>query len=123
MAETKMTNRDFYEAIVNADVAEELKDFAAAALEKLDATNAARRKANEEKKAEKEAEKAPIREAVFGCITEEPKTASTLIEEAGVEIKPQAIPSLLKPLVEEGKVVKTEIKVTGKGKVRGYALA
>lgn len=120
-----MTNREFFEAIVNAnEVNDELKEFAAAAIEKLDATNEARRKANDEKKAEKEAEKAPIREAVLACIDAEvPKTASTLIEEAGVDIKPQAVPALLKPLVEAGVVAKTEIKVTGKGKVRGYVLA
>ena len=70
----------------------------------------------------KEAEKAPIREAIFAVIATEAKTASDLIAEAGVDIKPQAIPSLLKPLVDEGKVIKTDIKVKGKGTVRGYAL-
>ena len=50
-------------------------------------------------------------------------TATTLIAEAGVEIKPQAIPSLLKGLVEDGTVVKSDVKVVGKGKQRGYALA
>ncbi len=43
--------------------------------------------------------------------------------EAGVELKPQAIPSLLKALVEEGTVVKSQVKVTGKGKQVGYARA
>ena len=78
----------------------------------------------EAKKAlEKEAERAPIRDAIMAVMTTEPKTATTLIAEAGVEIKPQAIPSLLRGLCEEGIVVKTEVKVTGKGKQRGYALA
>lgn len=117
-----MTQREFYEAVVNANVSEELTAFAQAGIEKLDKTNETRKEKAAEKAAAKEAEKAPIRDAIFAVITDEPKTASTLIEEAGVEIKPQAIPSLLKPLIEAGQVGKTDIKVSGKGSVRGYVL-
>lgn len=118
-----MTNREFYEAVVNAQVSEELTEYAKVAIEKLDHTNSLRREVAVKKAAEREVEKAPIREAIVKCITAEPKTASTLIAEAGVEIKPQAIPSLLKGLIEEGTVVKTPVKITGKGKQVGYALA
>lgn len=117
-----MTQREFYQAVIEANINEELVAFAQAGIEKLDKTNAKRVEKTAEKAAEKEAIKAPIREAIYAVITAEPKTASTLIEEAGVEIKPQAIPSLLKPLVEAGKVVKADIKVKGKGTVRGYVL-
>lgn len=117
-----MTQREFYEAVVNANVSEELTAFAQAGIEKLDKTNETRKEKTAEKAAAREAEKAPIREAIFKVITDEPKTASTLIEEAGVEIKPQAIPSLLKPLIEEGKIYKTDVKVKGKGTQRGYVL-
>lgn len=116
-----MTQREFYEAVVNANVSEELTAFATEGIAKLDKTNEARKEKTAEKAAAKEAEKAPIREAIFAVITTEGKTASTLIEEAGVDIKPQAIPSLVKPLIEAGKVIKTDIKVKGKGTVRGYA--
>lgn len=117
-----MTQREFYEAVVNANISEELTAFATAGIEKLDKTNETRKVKTAEKAALKEAEKAPIREAIFAVIATEAKTASDLIAEAGVDIKPQAIPSLLKPLVDEGKVIKTDIKVKGKGTVRGYAL-
>ncbi len=116
-----MTQREFYEAVVNANVSEELTAFATAGIEKLDKTNETRKVKTAEKAAVKEAEKAPIREAIFAVITTEAKTASDLIAEAGVDIKPQAIPALLKPLVEAGEVIKTDIKVKGKGTVRGYA--
>ena len=116
-----MTNREFYEAVVAAQINDELTQFATDAIAKLDHTNELRKQKNAEKAVAKEAEKAPIREAILAVITEEPKTASTLIEEAGVEIKPQAIPSLLKGLIEDGIVVKTDIKVKGKGTQRGYA--
>lgn len=117
-----MTQREFYEAVIAANVNEELTAFATAGIEKLDKTNEARKVKTAEKAAAKEAEKAPIRDAILAVITAEPKTASTLIEEAGVEIKPQAIPSLLKPLIEDGVVAKADIKIKGKGTQRGYVL-
>lgn len=117
-----MTGREFYTAVIEANINDELVAFAQNEIVKLDKANEARKAKTAEKAVAKEAEKAPIREAIFAVITAEPKTASTLIEEAGVEIKPQAIPSLLKPLIEAGKVAKADIKVKGKGTVRGYVL-
>lgn len=118
-----MNSRDFLTAIAEGTMNDELMAYAAQELGKMDARNEKAREKAVEKRAEKEAVKAPIREAIFACITDEPKTATTLIEEAGLEVKPQSIPSLLKPLVEEGKVEKVDIKVTGKGTQRGYVLA
>jgi hypothetical protein len=117
-----MTQREFYEAIIAANVNEEITEFATKSIETLDKRNETRREKAAEKAVAKEAEKAPIREAVLAVITAEPKTASTLIAEAGVEIKPQAIPSLLKPLIEDGVIYKADVKVKGKGTQRGYAL-
>jgi len=118
-----MTKREFLEAIVAAGVAEELAEFAGTELAKMDKANEARREKSVEKAAAKEAEKAPLREAIFAVMTDEPKTATTLIEEAGLDIKPQSIPSLVRPLVEAGKVDKVDVKVVGKGKQRGYVRA
>ncbi len=118
-----MTNREFLNAVIEGTVTNEMKEYAAAEIEKLDATNAKRREKMAEKAVEKAAEKAPIREAIVACITDEPKTASTLIAEAGVDIKPQAIPSLLKGLVEDGTLVKVDVKVKGKGTQKGYVRA
>lgn len=118
-----MTNRDFYTAILNANVEDELKAFAQDALQKLDHTNELRRAHMAEKNAEKEAARGPIREAILECVTAEPKTATMLIAEAGVEIKPQAIPSLLRGLVEDGTLTKVPVKIKGKGTQVGYARA
>lgn len=115
-----MTKRDFYVAIANADVPVEIKEYAVAAIEALDASNEKNRAKAAEKRAEKIAEKAPIREAILAVITEEPKTATTLIAEAGVEITPQAIPGLLKGDVEAGVIAKVDIKVPKKGTQKGY---
>jgi len=118
-----MTNREFLTAIVAANINDELTAFAQDSLGKLDHTNELRKVKAAEKAVEKEATRAPIRDAIMNCITDEPKTATTLITEAGVELKPQAIPSLLKAYVADGTLVKTKIKVTGKGQQVGYARA
>ena len=117
--------RELYEAIINGtEITEEMKSTAAELIGKLDHTNEVR-KANQAKKAaEKQAEKAPIREKLFEVIDAEPKTASMLIEAAGLEdVKPASVPSLLRPLVETGAVAKVDIKITGKGTQRGYVRA
>jgi len=118
-----MTNREFLNAIVEANINEELTAFAAGEIEKLDHTNEVRRAKMAEKSAAKQAEKAPLRDAIYAVITDEPKTATMLIEEAGLELKPQSIPSLLKALVEDGSVNKVDVKIKGKGTQRGYVRA
>ena len=118
-----MTQREFLENIANGTMNDEMVTFATERIAALDSTNEKRREVNSAKRAEKEAEKAPVRAAIMAVITSEPKTATTLIAEAGVEIKPQAIPSLLKGAIEAGAVVKVDVKVKGKGTQRGYTLA
>lgn len=118
-----MTNREFYVAIASLEnIPAELVEFASESIAKLDHTNEVRKAKNAEKAAEKQAEKAPIREALLAVMgnKENPMTATMLIEAAGLEIKPASVPSLLRPLVESGVVAKTEIKVPGKGTQRGY---
>ena len=119
-----MTNREFFQSIASLDnIPSELVEFANEAIGKLDHTNEIRKVAAAKKAAEKQAEKAPIREALFAALSDEPKTATALIEVAGLDIKPASVPSLLRPFVESGEVVKTDVKVPGKGTQRGYVKA
>ena len=116
-----MTNREFYNAIaMNESLSDEIRAFATESIGKLDHTNELRKAAVAKKSAEKQAEKQPIRDALFAIIGAEPQTATALIEAAGLDIKPASVPSLLKPFVEDGSVLKVDVKVTGKGKQRGY---
>ena len=120
-----MTTREFYNTIANMDtIPSELVEFATDALSKMETQAAARREKAAEKAAEKQAEKAPLRDAILGVMggEDEPKTASMLIEEAGLTetVKPASVPSLLRPLVESGIVGKVDMKITGKGTQRGY---
>lgn len=123
-----MTTRELYNSIINgAEITEEMRSFAMEAIEKMDAQATARRAKQAEKAAEKQAEKAPLRDALLEVMGDanEPKTASMLIEEAGLTdtVKPASVPSLLRPLVEAGLVLKVDVKVTGKGTQRGYIKA
>lgn len=112
--------REFYVAVMNGEVTDEVKAFAQELIEKLDASNEKNRAKAAEKRAGKDAEKAPIREAILNVLTDTPMTATDIIVAATLEVKPQAIPSLVKPLVEAGIVEKVDVKVKGKGTQRGY---
>lgn len=106
---------------------EELKAAAADQLVKMESADATRRAKAAEKAAEKQAAKAPIRDALLAVMgdAENPMTATMLIEAAGLadSVKPASVPSLMKPLVESGIVLKVDVKVTGKGTQRGYVRA
>lgn len=123
-----MTTRELYNMIINGtEITEEMRFTAEEMLEKMDTQAQARRAKQAEKAAEKQAAKAPIRDALFAVLSDEndPKTASMLIEEAGIEgeVKPASVPSLMRPLVESGLVLKVDMKVPGKGIQRGYIKA
>ncbi len=123
-----MTTREFYNQIANlTNVDSALVEFATEALSKMDAQADARKAKAAEKSAAKQAEKAPIRDALLMAMdfAENPKTASMLIADAGLEetVKPASVPSLLRPLVESGIVLKVDVKITGKGTQRGYVKA
>lgn len=128
-----MTNREMYKnvlALIDGDGENEVNvmELRAAvidAIARMDATNEKRKAASALKAAEKQAEKEPIREALLAVMGDEdtPMTASMLIEAAGLDIKPASIPSLMRPLVEAGRVAKVDMKIPGKGTQRGYAKA
>ena len=124
-----MTNREIYTAAIkvckeygtdeSVDLALEFENLIA----KLDATNEKRKAASAVKAAEKQAEKQPIRDALFAAISAEPQTATELIAACHLDIKPASVPSLLRPFVESGAVAKVDKKIEGKGKQRAYVLA
>ena len=126
-----MTNREIFKNVMalidgegEVDVME-LRAAAEGAIAKLDATNEKRKATAAVKAAEKQAEKEPIRAALVAVMggVDEPKTASMLIADAGLDIKAASVPSLLRPLVEAGQVAKVDVKIAGKGTQRGYVRA
>lgn len=118
-----MTNREFYTAISNGEMNDELMAKATELIEKMNDASAKRAQKVLEKKQASEDEKAPIREALLNAMGDEAMTASQLIEAAGLtdEVKVASVPSLLKPFVLDGTVEKVDVKVEGKkGPQRGY---
>lgn len=109
-----MTNREFYTAIVNGEVTDEVKAFATEAIEKLNARNAKR--ASTPTKTQKENE--PIIKAIAEILTHEPMLASEIAEKCGIKV--QKASALVKKV--EGVSV-TDVKVKGKGTLKGYFFA
>ena len=119
-----MTIREFYTAISNGEMNDELMAKATELIEKINETNAKRAQKVLEKKQAAEDEKAPIRKALLDVMGDEGMTASQLIEAAGLDIKVASVPSLLKPFVLDGTVEKVDVKVEGKKSAqRGYVKA
>lgn len=122
-----MTKREFLNIITTAEnMPAELIEFAAHELEVMNAANEKNRAKAAEKRATKDAEKEPIRNAIMDVMTNEPQTATMLIEAAGLAdtVKPQSIPSLLKPFIEAGTLEKVDVKIPEKkGTQKGYKLS
>lgn len=112
-----MTKREFYVAIKEANVSDEIKAFAEAAIVKLDETNEKRRNAVS-KKAE---ENIPLLEQIVNDIlTNEPQTASDIAPV--LEVSVQKASYLLRTLADEGKADVQDVKIPKKGKQKGYTL-
>ena len=109
-----MTNRDFYNAVINANINEEMTSFATEAIAKLDARNAKR----SERESKTQIANKPIIEAISRVLTDEPMLASKIAELC--EISTQKASALVKKV--EG-VQSVDVKVKGKGTQKGYFLA
>lgn len=116
-----MTNREFLTAIANSTLSDELTAFASEQITKLNARNEARKSSSKPSKTAIANE--PIKAAILDFLTaqSEPVIAATIAE--GVDITTAKASSLLRQLVECGKVTKSEIKVPKKGKTSAYAIA
>lgn len=113
-----MTNREFYNAVMNAEtVSDEIRDHAAALLEKMDAKNASRSSKPTKAQKENEALLPIVREALAGKT--EPTTAS-MLHEMLPDFTTSKCTALLKALVSKGELEMTKVKVKGKGEQNGY---
>ncbi len=114
-----MTKREFLEAIVNAEtLEEELREFAAEEIKKLD-------KALERRRAKQSAKalaNAPLIEQIKeNLLSDEPLLASVAAEYLGVSV--QKASALLRGMVADGIADVRDVKVLGKGIQKGYTLA
>ena len=111
-----MTNREFFEAIVNGTINDEIKTHAEEAIAKMDARNA--------KRAGRPSKTAianlPLIEEIKEVLTAEPQTARTVADK--IDISVQKASALLRQIVTNGDAQVTEVKIPKKGKQKGYYL-
>ena len=113
-----MTKREFYVAVSNGEMTDELMAMAAAEIEKMDAANEKRK----EKTSKKAEENQPLIDRIVNeILTAEPQTATDVA--AVIEVSVQKASSLCRAAVAQGKAVQSETKVKGKGTQKTYTLA
>ena len=112
-----MTQRDFYTAVINANVSDELNTFATEAIAKLDTRNAKRSSTMTIKQKQNETIKKSIVDFVGdgGCL------ASQIA--SGLELSTSKASALCRQLVVDGIFKVEDVKVKGKGMQKLYSLA
>ena len=111
-----MTNREFYTAIVNSDLNDELKTFASEAIVKLDARNAKRAS----KPSKKSIENEPIKVNIRNEIEKGHHLASEIAKE--LVLSTSKVSALCRQMVESGILKSEDVKVKGKGTQKSYSL-
>ena len=114
-----MTQREFYIAIINANISDELTDYAKGAITKLDERNAKKSSTITPKQKENFELMSQIYEHVAQF--EKGRTASEVAEAMGITTSKAS--ALLRKLWDNGEMTREEIKVKGKGKVQCYKAA
>ena len=109
-----MTKREFYVAIANGEMNDEVKATAAEYIAKMDEANEKRKSTLSKKQEENEA----IKTEILGHLDTEAKTATTIGELVGVST--QKASALLRQLVNDGKATATEVKIPKKGTQKAY---
>lgn len=112
-----MTNRDFYTAVINANVSAELTDFARSAIEKLDHKNETRKT----KGTPTQRANAEFKVQILDFMRENVNrvyTAKELADNFGVVT--QKISPLMKQIADTGAIDILDVKDSKKNKVKGY---
>ena len=115
----KMTKREFFTAVIEKVDDAELKLFAEQEIEKMNERNAKRK----DSPSKKSIENVPIKAKIAGYLDEHDglATASEIANEVGISV--QKASALCRQMVENGSVTSEEVKIKGKGKVKGYKIA
>lgn len=112
--------REFLMTVVNANISDEITAFADERVRHLDEVNERRKK----KGSKTQRANVEIKSALLAAL--ENGVTYTAAEVAALEVEgitsTQKASALLRQLVEDGKVTVTDVKIKGKGKVKGYTL-
>lgn len=110
-----MTQREFFQAVISAEVAQELKDYATQQIEALGKKNSAR---NAKAKEKKDAVNAPLL-AQINTLLADDKVHTCAEISAYTGANSPKIAALVKPFVDNGTIVK-EIVKNGKNRAVAY---
>ena len=117
-----MTKREFLTKVSTGEMNDEVMEFAAAEIAKLDATNEKRKGVKSKKDQEKaEANQVLVDRIVSEILSDEPVTATDV---AGIlEVSVQKASQLCRAAVNQGKASSQDVKVPKKGMLKGYTKA
>ena len=113
-----MTNREFYNAIANGTMNDEIKAFAEEAIAKMDERNAKR----SSKPSKTSIENASIKESIMEFISNRNEFCIAGAIAEALEISTQKASALCRQLVNDGKLVEKEVKVSKQGKRKAYGI-
>lgn len=120
MANT-MTQRTFLEMVVTANISDEMTSYAKERIKHLDEVNEHRKaKGSKTQRANVE-----VKKSILAVMENDTIYTASQIVEMGIEgiTSTQKASALLRQMTETGELTVTDIKIKGKGKVKGYALA
>ena len=113
-----MTNREFYSAVIEANINADLTAHAEKEIEKLNARN--EKRSTTMNKTQKE--NVEIKKSILAVLSaDKVKTANEVGVECGISTNKAS--ALLRQLVLDKVAIDSEVKIPKKGKVKGYTLA
>ena len=113
-----MTNREFYTAIVNGTINEDVIAHASNAIAKLDERNAKRAS----KPSKKSLENEPIKESIANLLVDgEARLASEIA--TALELSVSKVSALCRQMVADEVLHVEDVKVKGKGTQKSYSIA
>lgn len=123
-----MTKREFYEKVAAGEMNDEMQTFATDELAKMaEAAEKRKDKVSEKEQAKRDANAALVERVVNEVLGTEAMTATDvgakLAELTGEEYSVQKVSALCRAAVTAGKANAEEVKVPGKGKLKGYTRA
>lgn len=113
-----MTNREFLNAVIGANLSDEMNQFATDAIAKMDKRNADR----SSKPSKTAIANEPIKAAILTYLADHPKAiAADVAKGVGLDSLAKAS-GLCVQLVKEGKLTSEDVKIPKKGKVKAYTI-
>lgn len=116
-----MTQREFFTAVASANISDSITEYATSAIAKLDEKNAKRKTTGT---ATQKANKV-IKDTILSAMEKGVTYTAAEIVALGIEgvTSTQKVSPLMKQIADTGKIIISEVKIKGKGKVKGYTLA